>query len=78
MWINQEGKLDGLPVNRLAMAVWLHWDSHHCMSAGRESLAENVVVTGGSGRRGGTLGLPVDARAWVLRLARDAGAEVSA
>lgn len=77
IWVNEEGKLLGLPVNRLAMDVWIRWDVHHCMLVGRDWLAGNVVVTGGAGRRGETLPLPDDARRWVLLVARDAGAEIA-
>lgn len=75
VWVNEEGKLDGLPVNRLAMDVWVRWDVHRCILHGRDWLAGNVVVTGGTSPSGRTLDLPEDARRWILRVARDAGAE---
>lgn len=75
LWVNEEGKLDGLPVNRLAMDVWLRWDVYGCVTIGGDWLAGNVVVTGGVGRGGRTLDLPAAARGWVLRVSHDSGAE---
>jgi len=74
VWVNEEGKALGLPINRLAMDVWLRWDLHRCMLLGRDWLAGNVVVTGGVDRNGETLDLPDAARRWVMTVARDAGA----
>lgn len=76
VWVNEEGKDLGLPVNRLGMDVWLRWDVHRCMLVGRDWLAGNVVITGGVDRRGETLDLPPEARAWILRVAREYGAEL--
>ena len=78
VWCNEEGKDLGLPVNRLAMDVWIRWDVFQCMLIGRDWLAGNVVVTGGAGPDGETLDLPPEARAWILRVARDAGALIVA
>lgn len=74
IWCNDEGKLDGLPPNRLAMDVWIRWDVHGCMAVGFDWIAGDVVVTGGVDGRGETLDLGDDARRWVARVARDAGA----
>ena len=76
VWVNENGKELGLPINRLAMDVWLRWDVYRCMTLGRDWLAGNVVVTGGVDRNGETLDLSDDARRWVLRVARDAGAVI--
>jgi len=76
IWVNEDGKFTGLPINRLAMDVWLRWDAFGCMLLGNDWLAGNVVVTGGVDGRGETLDLPDEARRWVLRVARDAGANV--
>lgn len=76
MWCNEEGKYTGLPVNRLAMDVWIRWDVHRCMLVGKDWLAGSVVVTGGSDRYGNTTDLGAAERRWVLRVAADAGAQV--
>lgn len=77
VWVNEDGKNLGLPINRLAMDVWLRWDVHRCMLVGRDWLAGNVVVTGGvDNRTGETKDIGADARRWVLRVAADAGAVV--
>ena len=68
VWCNEEGKALGLPVNRLAMDVWIRWDVYHCLTVGRDWLAGNVVVTGGAGPDGETLDLPEAARRWILRV----------
>lgn len=76
LWVNEDGKGLRLAVNRLAMDVWIRWDVHRCMLVDGDFLAGNVVVTGGAGPHGETLDLPPAARAWILRVARDAGAAV--
>lgn len=72
MWVNEEGKINVLPVNRLAMDVWIRFDAYGCMRAG-DWIAGSCVVTGGTGKRGETLDLPAQWRRWVLYVARDAG-----
>lgn len=76
LWVNEEGKRAGLPVNRLAMDAWIRWDIYGCMTAGADWLAGNAVVTGGADRHGRTLDITPEAHRWVLRVARDAGARV--
>jgi len=78
IFINDEGKYLDLPINRLAMDVWLRWDVHHCMLVGRDWIAGNAVITGGVDPHGNTKDLPPFARRWVERVARDAGVEVVA
>jgi hypothetical protein len=73
LWINDEGKwLDPRP-NRLAMDVWLRYDVHGCMRYG-DWIAGPCVVTGGVDSYGETLDISELAAAWVIRVARDAGA----
>ena len=54
-WINEEGKLNGLPLNELGTALW-HLTTpimrHH------DILVGTVVITGGVGPEGETLTLP--------------------
>lgn len=76
MWVNEEGKFHGLPINRLAMDIWIRWDDYRCMSIGRDWLAGDVIVTGGVDRAGRTGDLTEVGRSWVLAVARDAGAVI--
>jgi hypothetical protein len=77
MWVNEEGKLQRLPVNRLAMDVWIRWDVYGCMTAGADWIAGNCVITGGTTPSGNTRSLSEAARRWVLRVVHDAGLEVT-
>ena len=56
------------------MDIWIRWDTHRCMVYG-DYLVGNVVITGGVDARGETKDLPVEARRWIMSVARDAGAE---
>jgi hypothetical protein len=76
VWVNEDGKGLRLPINRLAMDVWLRWDVYQCQVIGGDWIAGNAVVTGGVGPNGETLDIPADVRRWVLRVARDAGATI--
>lgn len=55
LWINEEGKLMGLPVNELGTTLW------HVLSpgmAGVDVLCGPVVVSGGTDPEGDTLSIP--------------------
>jgi hypothetical protein len=52
MWLNEEGKLESLPHNRVAQ--W-YWDM--AFGADTDYIVGNVVFTGGLDREGETLGL---------------------
>lgn len=53
MWVNEEGKLKGLPHNRLAQQLWdKDWGE------GSDYIVGNVVITGDDGEEGETGGLP--------------------
>ena len=51
MWVNEEGKLNGLPIN--AMATML-WEKHFGFT---DVIVGDVIFTGGTGSEGETLGL---------------------
>lgn len=51
MWCNEEGKLNGLPVNPVATAMWTRYFGETDVIVG------NVVFTGGSDEEGETTGL---------------------
>ena len=53
MWVNEEGKLKGLPHNPLAQRLWdKEW------GAGTDTIVGNVVITGDDDEEGETGGLP--------------------
>lgn len=53
MWLNEEGKIHGLPHNPLAQRLWdKDW------GAGIERIVGNVVITGDDSDEGETGGLP--------------------
>jgi len=54
-WINEEGKLTGLPFNELGTALWHHTSP---MMRDHDVLVGTVVITGGIGSEGETLTLP--------------------
>lgn len=51
LWVNEEGKLDGLPVNAKATALWVENYGHTDIIVG------DVIITGGADDEGYTLGL---------------------
>ena len=51
LWVNEEGKFSGLPINALATELWVR-------SYGKtDVIVGNVVITGGTDSEGETLGL---------------------
>lgn len=54
-WCNEEGKLQGLPINRRATAYWWLLDES---AAGVDALCGSVVVTGFADDNGHTLPIP--------------------
>jgi hypothetical protein len=50
-WINEEGKLRGLPINRRATALWYHLEP---AARGMDVLVGRVIVTGGADDEGHT------------------------
>ena len=77
LWVDEEGKFAPKLRNYLAEDVWRRWDDYGCLTVGRDWLAGNVIVTGGVGPDGETLDIPDEARWWVLKVAFDAGIEVT-
>jgi len=57
IWVNEEGKLNGLPRNRVAEMVWRLFDSYGCLASG-DWLAGNVLITGPADERGRTTDIP--------------------
>ena len=63
LWINEEGKIIGLPVNLVGTGLW------HTVSprmAGVDVLCGPVVVSGGTDHEGETLSIPADLAATLL------------
>jgi hypothetical protein len=54
IWVNEEGKLHGLPPNKMATLVW--WKLNPAMR-GADVLCGNVVFTGGADAHGNTKSL---------------------
>lgn len=52
LWVNEEGKMVGLPHNRYAQALW-----NDVYGEGTDYIVGNAVLTGGTDEHGGTLGL---------------------
>jgi len=51
LWVNEEGKLEGLPQNPIATALWVdEYDK-------TDVVVGNVIITGGADDDGNTLGL---------------------
>ena len=69
-WVNEEGKLDGLPYNEVATEMWLATSPS---MRGYDILVGTVVITGGVGPEGETLPLPAD---WTDRFASVLNIEV--
>lgn len=66
LWVNEEGKVDGLPLNPLGHALWNEVDVYRCIPAG-DWLAGPCVVTGPPDASGDAMPVPD----WLLpRLAR--------
>ena len=66
-WVNEEGKLHGLPVNQTATELlyrldprWFNWDV----------LVGPVVLTGGSDGQGGSLTVPDFLLDWFIELVK--------
>ena len=51
MWVNEEGKLNGLPINPMATMLW---EKHFGFT---DVIVGDVIFTGGTGSEGETLGL---------------------
>lgn len=52
LWVNEEGKMVGLPHNRYAQALW-----DDAYGEGTDYIVGNAVLTGGVDEHGDTLGL---------------------
>lgn len=62
-WVNEEGKLNGLPYNELGTALWYLTTPS---MLGRDIMVGPVVITGGIGPEGETLTLPAG---WAAKFA---------
>jgi hypothetical protein len=62
MWVNEEGKLVGLPFNASGTALWV---SHYGLT---DIILGDIVITGGADDEGDTIGLTEEALAKVLAL----------
>jgi hypothetical protein len=55
LWVNEEGKLNRLPVNSFATALW-----SVVFGEGTDIIVGDIVLTGGTDEEGETLGLEED------------------
>lgn len=62
-WVNEEGKLHGMPLNDVATEMWLLTSPS---MRGHDYLVGTVVITGGVGPEGETLTLPSN---WATKFA---------
>lgn len=67
LWINEDGKVHGLPEN--PVGTWLWWHLHPA-ARGRDFLVGPVVITGGPDRDGKTCGVGPEAFAALSELRR--------
>jgi hypothetical protein len=63
MWLSEEGKLDGLPHNKLGQLVW-----NEAYGAGTDYIVGNVIITGGADGEGGTLPLLEETAQRILKI----------
>ena len=66
MWLNDEGKLIGLPHNPVAQELW-----DRRFGPGTDMIVGNVVITGGTDENGDTVGLHEDTCRWLLHSLRE-------
>jgi hypothetical protein len=52
LWANEEGKLNGLPINEFATAIW-----ESVFGVGTDIIVGDVILTGGADSEGETKGL---------------------
>jgi len=68
LWVNEEGKLDGLPYNHNATLIW-----EATFGKGSDIIVGNAFFTGGFDENGNTLGISDEAVAYLkATLAREA------
>lgn len=72
VWVNEEGKVDGLPFNPLGHAFWATVDSYGCTTAG-DWMAGPCVITGPTDDDGDTTDVPT----WVLPALARLGAQLA-
>lgn len=61
IWVNEEGKLNNLPINVEATKIWAHFFGN------TDYIAGNAVFTGGTDENGETLAISGDAEAFILQ-----------
>lgn len=71
IFVNEDGKDFGLPINRLAMDVWIRYDVYFCMLHG-EWIAGNAVIVGGVDSEGNQTDLSDEDRRWIEHIIREA------
>ncbi len=75
LWINEDGKSQALPENRVGTWLWWHLNPAAC---GRDVLFGPVVITGGADHDGGTCGVGQEAFTALGELRRIVGGNAKA
>jgi hypothetical protein len=63
IWVNEEGKLNNLPINAKATKIWAHFFGN------TDYMSGNAVFTGGTDEEGETLAISADAEAFIYQQA---------
>jgi hypothetical protein len=61
IWVNEEGKINGLPFNPKATKIWTHFLGN------TDFIVGNAVFTGGTDENGETLAISADAEAFIYK-----------
>ncbi len=61
IWVNEEGKLNNLPINAEATKIWAHFFGN------TDFIVGNAVFTGGTDENGETMGISADAEAFIYQ-----------
>lgn len=58
IYCNEEGKIDGLPYNPVAMAFWANHDPYGCIENASDYIAGNIVILGPVDDEGNSTDVP--------------------
>ena len=61
IWVNEEGKLNNLPINVEATKIWAHFYGN------TDFIVGNAVFTGGTDENGETMAISDDTEAFILQ-----------
>jgi hypothetical protein len=61
IWVNEEGKLNNLPINAEATKIWAHFFGN------TDFIVGNAVFTGGTDENGETMAISADAETFIYQ-----------